>query len=519
VARRRLVTRHRFLVRTLQGVALLVVALVVAVPTALSTFVHSERHITIGAHEATVVPSFDGYATIDFGPLLPHVRLPAEAPANLGVDISLGNAQVESLDQLVARDAVIASQPQGEIAAVRSEIIDMGIAAMLRGVGVGLLAALTVGLAWRAIGPRRRSEIWLLLRHATLRRAALATATGAAVVVAGVLIAVPERGQSRPESAWVPLAQVFPEVPSDPVLDRVELVAGSATRSSRALVEGALETYRASVRFYGALAVRAATADVRRPEPGETTAVVVTDRHDNVGMDPVARAIGDRARASILIDLGDDTSNGGSWEKFSINSLAREFDSYDVVSVAGNHDQGSTVVNAMKERGFRVLDGTPVDVDGIRFLGSSDPRSSGFTAGYDGNESDNITAVRDQSEALAEVACEDGEVDVLITHSPSSAKKTVADGCVDLALSGHLHRQVGPSLVTGANGRSVTTMTTASTGGAVYAFALGSKLRRQAQVTVVTFHDGAPVGIQPVSFQPGGIIEVADYTPITPSPR
>jgi hypothetical protein len=62
-------------------------------------------------------------------------------------------------------------------------------------------------------------------------------------------------------------------------------------------------------------------------------------------------------------------------------------------------------------------------------------------------------------------------------------------------------------------------MTTASTGGAVYAFALGSKLRRQAQVTVVTFRDGTPVGIQPVSFQPGGIIEVADYTPITPSPR
>ncbi len=62
-------------------------------------------------------------------------------------------------------------------------------------------------------------------------------------------------------------------------------------------------------------------------------------------------------------------------------------------------------------------------------------------------------------------------------------------------------------------------MTTGSTGGAVYAFALGSKLRREAQVTIVTFADGKPVGLQPVSFEPGGIIQVADYTPITTSPR
>ena len=62
-------------------------------------------------------------------------------------------------------------------------------------------------------------------------------------------------------------------------------------------------------------------------------------------------------------------------------------------------------------------------------------------------------------------------------------------------------------------------MTTGSTGGAVYAFALGSKLRREAQVTIVTFADGKPVGLQPVSFEPGGIIEVADYIPIATSPR
>ncbi len=38
-------------------------------------------------------------------------------------------------------------------------------------------------------------------------------------------------------------------------------------------------------------------------------------------------------------------------------------------------------------------------------------------------------------------------------------------------------------------------------------------------MTIVTFADGKPVGLQPVSFEPGGIIRVADYSPITTSPR
>jgi predicted MPP superfamily phosphohydrolase len=189
------------------------------------------------------------------------------------------------------------------------------------------------------------------------------------------------------------------------------------------------------------------------------------------------------------------------------------------VSVAGNHDTGPTVPREMKDKGFTVLDGEPVTVGGVRFLGSSDPRSSGLTAGYNGNPADNTHALRQQDEQLEKAACADGSVSVVAVHSPSSATRAAASGCVDLVLSGHLHRQVGPSNITGVNGRTTTTLTTGSTGGAVYAFALGSKLRREAQVTIVTFADGKPVGLQPVSFEPGGIIQVADYTPLTTSPR
>jgi predicted phosphodiesterase len=388
----------------------------------------------------------------------------------------------------------------------------------MRALGVALLAVLLAMLAWRAIGHDRRRSIWAVTRHPDRRQALTAAGVGLVTVVALVLVAAPDR--PRPDdTAWEPIGSVFPDLPSDEVLDKVEIAQGASTSGSRALVEGALSTYRTSVSFYGRLAVNAASAVVRTPSKGETTALVVTDRHDNIGMDPVARAIADRAGARTLIDLGDDTSNGGSWETFSINSLAREFRDFDIVSVAGNHDTGLTVRQEMKDKGFTVLDGKPVTVGGIRFLGSSDPRSSGLTAGYSGSASDNSIALRQQDEALEKAACDDGKVSVIAVHSPSSASRAAASGCVDLVLSGHLHRQVGPSAITGVNGRSTTTMTTGSTGGAVYAFALGSKLRREAQVTIVTFADGKPVGLQPVSFEPGGIIDVADYAPITTSPR
>lgn len=463
-------------------------------------------------------PDFGTYARIDFGPVLPQVRLPSGAPLGIGVNIRLGDSDVSDLNQLVARDAVIASQPQGEIAAVRSTIISMGVDAILRGIGTAVLALLIAILGWKAIGQGRRRALWAIARHPDRRQKLIAAGVTATTVAGLVLVAAPERPRSD-DGSWVPISTVFPLLPADPVLDKVEIAEGATTSGSKAIVEGALSTYQDSVKFYGELADQARSVIVRTPLEGETTALVVTDRHDNIGMDPVARAIAEQAQASMLIDLGDDTSSGQSWETFSINSLAREFRGFDVVSVAGNHDTGPTIRKQMEDKDFTVLDGKPVTVDGIRFLGSSDPRSSGLTAGYSGNESDNIAAIRSQDTKLTQAACDDGNVNVIAVHSPSSAKEAAKSGCADLVLSGHLHRQVGPVVVPVVNGRSTVTLTTGSTGGAVYAFALGSKLRRSAQVTIVTFKDGAPVGLQPVTFEPGGLITVAEYVPIHPSTR
>ena len=54
--------------------------------------------------------------------------------------------------------------------------------------------------------------------------------------------------------------------------------------------------------------------------------LLVADRHDNIGMDRVARAVGDAAGAEAVFDAGDDTSTGSTWEAFSLDSLDAAFD-------------------------------------------------------------------------------------------------------------------------------------------------------------------------------------------------
>jgi len=226
----------------------------------------------------------------------------------------------------------------------------------------------------------------------------------------------------------------------------------------------------------------------------------VSDRHDNIGMDPVARAIAEQGGASFLLDAGDDTSTGGSWEAFSLESLDEAFDDFEErFAVAGNHDNGDFVSKQAKRLGFTTLDGEVVDGPaGMRLLGVSDPRSSGLGTWRD----ERGISFEDQEQRLTDLACEhdaDGDrINTLLVHDANSGRGALNEGCVDLVLAGHLHEQVGPTEMTGTNGKVGYSYTNGTTGGAAYALAIGSKLRRDAEVTLVTYADGVPVGLQPV---------------------
>lgn len=501
--------------RTIATIVIVLTTLIVGGATTLLTFVNSERAVQIGAHSARVSPTFDSFATFDFGPLLPGARIPVEGtPFGVGVFIDVRDTRAADIEQLLMQDAVIAAQPQGEIDKIRGEVVSMLRDAALRGVGAALLTLLALAAVSRVVGRERWMAVERNARE-NRRRTAAYLAGGTVVAVLGSwLVSVPSSSPETPTyeaDEWIALTAAFPAVPDDiEGISQVEVPANAATRAGSAIVEGLVKTYRTSLEFYGKLAVTAEQVVVRPPEKGEITALVVTDRHDNVGMDPVAGAIARRANASLVFDLGDDTSTGGSWEAFSFDSLMSTFSDFTVVAVAGNHDTGPFAIEALTERGATVLDGEPVNIEGIRLLGESDPRSSGLTAGYTGDEKDSINAIGEQDRRLTAAACGDGRIDTVLVHAQSAARELAGSGCARLILSGHLHRQVGPTKAS----ETTVTLTTASTGGAVYAFALGSKLRRPAQVTVVTYRDGRSVGLQPVDISTGGEVIAQEYVSI-----
>jgi hypothetical protein len=481
----------------------------VAVPVALLTFDRSSRTTVVAGHEAVVRPTFDGWAEVDLGPVLPSVRYPSGGW--IGADIALGRTSLSSYDELVDRYAFLASQPESQIAKVEGSLVEMAMAAAL----TGALAGLAVPALWVLVGPRRRREL------ARSRKALTAIGLAGAMGVAGVTTIASrpwDDGADRlDETRWQPVSEALPEVPIPGQARRLEVDAGLLTRGTERLVASALDTYRRSDDFYQAAAEGAGSlAGLRQPADDESVGVLVSDRHDNIGMDQVARAVADAAGATFLMDAGDDTSTGSSWEAFSLESLDEAFEDYEHrFVVAGNHDHGTFVPEQADRLGFTRLDGEVVEgPGGIRLLGLDDPRSSGL-----GNWRDETgLSFSDVADRLADVACEadeDGErVTTMLVHDRNLGGPSLERGCVDLVVGGHLHEVQGPLRVEGENGEVGWAFTTGTTGGAAYALAVGSKPRREATVSLVTYRDGRPVGIQTVQLSPLGELEAGSFTPL-----
>jgi len=153
----RLVTRRR----AVAALGLVLLFVVVTLAASATAFRYESRTITVGAHTTIVRPAFDGYATIDLGAVMPKVRIPADGPLGLGVSLDVGDSveATGSVEQLIQRDALIASQPAGEVQRVRGALRDMALEALVRGAGVGLLAVVLVAGVWRLVGARRRGEL------------------------------------------------------------------------------------------------------------------------------------------------------------------------------------------------------------------------------------------------------------------------------------------------------------------------------------------------------------------------
>ena len=495
----------------LAALAALLAWAVVALPVTVLVLVNSSRTTTVASHEAVVSPTLDGWAHLDLGPLLPSLRYPTDS--TFGAEIDLGKTTLGSYEELVQRYAFLAASPEGQIRKVEGAVTEMAVAALAAGTLTGL-----VGPAlWLILGARRRQEI----ADHPWSSAAAGLSAALAVTLVAALATRPwdQSAQGFGDTAWQPLTEALPDVRIPEEAAPLEVDAGLLTQGTKRLVESALNSYRTSSDFYGEAAEEAATLadELRLPQEGESIALLVSDRHDNIGMDPVARAVGDAAGATFLLNAGDDTSTGSEWEAFSLESLDAAFADYEHrFYVAGNHDNGDFVTEQAAGLGFTTLNGEVVEgPGGIRLLGADDPRSSGL-----GNWKDEKgLSFSEVEERLADAACaadEDGErVNTILVHDANLGRTALDRGCADLVVGGHLHVVRGPDPTVGPEGQIGHSYTNASTGGAAYAIAIGTKPRRDAVMSLITYREARPVGVQWVSLSPLGDWTVGPWTPLT----
>ena len=500
-ARQRVLRRAALVSR---ATAYLAVWAVLAAVAGLALFLLSSRTVVLATHDAVLRPNLHGQVVVNTGPVLPDFRI--GSGGRVGVDIRLDKTDAESTEALVERYAFIATQPEGQIDKVRDALVDMALAAALRGAVLGLLPI----LVWVLIGAARRREL------ATRARSPGGVVAALLVVLLGVLLWEPwdaDENSVQSGRSWVPLAEfVGAGVDLPEEAQGIEVRGDVTTAQTRRLVESAIDTYAKSKTFYRTAAEEAAGLDLRQPDTDETVVALVSDRHDNVGMDAVARAVADAGGAAAVFDAGDDTSSGKSWEAFSLDSVSTTFEDLDRWAVAGNHDHGSFVRNYLDGQGWTMLDGEVVDGPaGARLLGVDDPRSSGLGSWRD----ETGLSFAEVGSRIADAACDAGErVATILVHDANLGAEALDRGCADLVVGGHLHVQVGPTRVVGDNGQAGYSYTNGTTGGAAFAFALGSKPRREAQVTLLTYRDGRPAGIQPVSLRTDGRFVVGEYVPL-----
>ena len=186
--------------------------------------------------------------------------------------------------------------------------------------------------------------------------------------------------------------------------------------------------------------------------PDVANVVFVTDRHCNIGMDRVVVAVAEHYGLTVLVSGGDDDFSGSfQFESACTKNLAAKSQQAGMtdVFVAGNHDSAMTIADERNQH-VKVLDGTPVTVDGLTFAGLPDPRSSRYGQGIQpASETERHRLLVRVGRETGRIACNaDGPV-VVVLHDPIAGNAALQNGCgrATLALDGHTHLQIGPTPV------------------------------------------------------------------------
>ena len=231
-------------------------------------------------------------------------------------------------------------------------------------------------------------------------------------------------------------------------------------------------------------------------------------------MDAVARAIARRGPAPRPCSTPATTPRPASRGRRSASTRwTTAFEDLDRYGVAGNHDNGAFVSGYLADLGWTNLDGEPVEGPAARLLGVDDPRSSGLGNWRD--ETGLSASPRSATGSPTPSATSEERIATLLVHDANLGREALARGCTDLVRRRPPARPARARPVVGENGKVGYTYTNGTTGGAAYAIAVGSKPRRDAGVTLVTYRrTAARSACSRSGSRPTATFVVGDFAPL-----
>ncbi len=290
---------------------------------------------------------------------------------------------------------------------------------------------------------------------------------------------------------------------------------------------------------------------VAGPREGELAVLMQSDMHCNATMIELQKQVADRLRSTygegvpaLMAITGDLTTNGTAAEGGCIAKEAAIAGEAPVAAVTGNHESDVSATQ-MKDSGMTVLDGSTVEVGGVKVLGDGDPnRSELFGATrLRGDESEDQLGAR-----LFDEAGND-RPDLVLVHEAYAAQAFVGvdgmtafldgrgsptrpaeDGVRDLPASavfyGHWHRSTEPRVVWNSDGTWTLVMELDTSGGAIADPTLGnfstpwSRPQQEASFPVVFLDEASRLvtGYQIYSFATDGTVTVAPRVDVGAQP-
>jgi predicted phosphodiesterase len=229
---------------------------------------------------------------------------------------------------------------------------------------------------------------------------------------------------------------------------------------------------------------RAAASPMPAVNPAEVRILHVSDVHLNPLGVEIARDLASTFQVAAVVDTGDLTSFGLPGEA-NIGSMLESFP-VRYYFVPGNHDSPENRTEIATHANVTVLDGTAVDVDGVRILGYGDP---GFTA-YGGSTYGDATKQRhDRAPDVARLVAAE-HPSVLAVAGGALAEDSL--GAVPLVIYGDIHRR-------SEDVEQGTRILTVGSTGATGLGAFTQSDNRPYEAEVLRFIDGKLVGLDYVT--------------------